>query len=151
MLGKVVPYILISIINCVIILLLGVYLFGMPMNGSLFVLAMVCLLYIMTALSLGVLISTRVKTQQAAMFASLITMMMPSMLLSGFIFPVENMPTPLQVISQIMPATHFIEIIRAVMIKGAGWLVILKPTLILLGETLFFLALSIRNFTKQYS
>lgn len=150
-LGKVVPYIFISIINCVIILLLGVYLFGMPMNGSLFVLAVVCMLYIITALSLGVLISTIVETQQAAMFASLITMLMPSMLLSGFIFPVENMPKVLQYFSQVIPATHFIEIIRSVMIKGAGWSVILKPVAVLVVETLFFLALSIRNFTKQYS
>jgi ABC-2 type transport system permease protein len=150
-LGKVVPYILISIINCVIILLLGVFMFGMPMNGSLFVLSMVCFLYIVTALSLGVLISTIVETQQAAMFASMITMMMPSLLLSGFIFPVESMPALLQYISQVIPATHFIDIIRAVMIKGAGWSVILKPVIILFAETLFFLALSIRNFTKQYS
>ena len=150
-LGKVVPYIFLSIINCIIILLLGVFLFGMPMNGSIFILTVVCLLYILTALSLGVLISTIVETQQAAMFASMISLMMPSMLLSGFIFPIESMPVLLQYISKIMPATHFIDIIKGVMIKGAGWSAILQPTLILLFMTVLLLGLSIRKFTKQYA
>lgn len=150
-LGKVVPYIFLSIINCVIILLLGVFLFGMPMNGSIWILSIVCFLYILTALSLGVLISTIVATQQAAMFASMITMMMPSMLLSGFIFPIESMAVPLQYISQIMPATHFIDIIKSIMIKGAGWGAILQPTLVLLLMTVLLLGLSIRKFQKQYA
>jgi ABC-2 type transport system permease protein len=141
--GKVLPYLFISFTNSAIILLIGYFVFGLPMNGSIPLLAGECALFTITALSLGIFISTRVDTQQAAMFASIIMLMMPTMLLSGFIFPRESMPLPLQIISNIIPATHFIAIIKSIMIKGAGIYYIWKETLILGITSVFFLSVSI--------
>lgn len=148
--GKVLPYLFLSLINCLIIVLLGYFIFDMPMNGSVLLLMVESLLYVFTALSLGILISTIAETQQTAMFASLMSLMMPSMLLSGFIFPVESMVWPLQWISKIIPASYFILIIKGIMIKGVGLEVLWKPTLVLLGMTTFFMFMSIRNLKKQY-
>jgi ABC-2 type transport system permease protein len=103
-------------------------------------------LFILTALSLGILISTRTESQQAAMMISLMGMLLPTMLFTGFMFPIENMPLPLRIISNIVPSRWFYIIIKAVMIKGLGFEAIWKETLVLAGMTLFFLALSLKNF-----
>jgi len=144
--GKVFPYIFLSIINATIILLLGFFVFGMPIEGSLFLLAFESVLFIITALSLGILISTIANSQQTAMMMSLMGLMLPVIILSGFIFPVSSMPMPLQIISNIVPAKWFIIIIKAILLKGATLSVIWKETLILAGMTLFFLAVSIRKY-----
>jgi ABC-2 type transport system permease protein len=148
--GKVLPYLFLSLINCLIIVMMGYFIFDMPMNGSVALLMFESLLYVFTALSLGILISTIAETQQTAMFASLMSLMMPSMLLSGFIFPVESMVWPLQMISKLIPASYFILIIKGIMIKGVGLEVLWQPTLVLLGMTTFFMFMSIRNLKKQY-
>ena len=145
-LGKVTPYVLLSFLNAVIILLLGVFVFGVPIVGSLALLLGACVLFVITALALGILISTRTATQQAAMIISLMMLMLPTMLLSGFIFPIESMPDILQGISNIIPAKYFIEILKHVMLKGTGWEFIWFPTTVLMGMTLFFLVASYRNF-----
>ena len=98
------------------------------------------------ALSLGIFISTVSPTQQVAMFVSMFALLLPTMLLSGFIFPVENMPWPLQWLSTIIPAKYFIILIKNIMIKGTGLLFIWKETLVLLLMTGIFIGLSIRNF-----
>lgn len=144
--GKVFPYIFLSIINATIILLLGVFVFKMPIEGSLLLLALESILFIISALSLGILISTISNSQQTAMMLSLMGLMLPVIILSGFIFPISSMPLPLQIISNIVPAKWFIIIIKAIMLKGASFSLIWKETLILLGMTLFFIALS----TKKY-
>ncbi len=144
--GKVFPYIFLSVINAAVILLLGYFVFGMPMEGSLFLLALESVLFIICALTLGILISTLSDSQQTAMMISLFGLMLPVILLSGFIFPISSMPLPLQVISNIIPAKWFIIIIKAIMLKGATFLVIWKETLILLGMTLFFIVLSIKKY-----
>lgn len=149
--GKVVPYVLLSFINAMLILLLGIYLFGMPVTGSIVLLLLLCTLFILTSLSLGILISTRTQTQQAAMLGSLMGLMMPTMILSGFIFPLESMPKVLQGISNFIPAKWFIIILRSVMLKGVGLSFIWKETLILLGMMLFFLLVSWRNFKIRLS
>ena len=145
-LGKVFPYILLSIINATIIVVLGVFVFGMPIQGSLFLLAFETILFIITALSLGILISTVAQSQQTAMMMSLMGLMLPVIILSGFIFPISSMPIPLQIISNIIPAKWFIIIIKAIMLKGASISIIWKETLILIGMTLFFILLSIKKY-----
>ncbi|MCB0642380.1 MAG: ABC transporter permease [Phaeodactylibacter sp.] len=144
--GKVVPYVLISLIDAILILLVGYFVFEVPVKGSLVLLLGICILFILTSLSLGILISTRTSSQQAALLGSLVALMLPSILLSGFIFPVESMPWILQKLSQIIPAKWFIIIIKDVMLKGVGFGWIWTEVLILSGMTLLFLGLSIRNF-----
>ena len=144
--GKVFPYIFLSVINASIILLLGFFVFEMPIQGSLFLLAFESVLFIITALSLGILISTVSNSQQTAMMISLMGLMLPVIILSGFIFPISSMPLPLQIISNIVPAKWFIIIIKAIMLKGATIAIIWKETLILIGMTVFFIGLSIKKY-----
>ena len=144
--GKVFPYIFLSIINATIIVLLGFFVFKMPIEGNLFLLAFESILFIISALSLGILISTISNSQQTAMMISLMGLMLPVIILSGFIFPISSMPMPMQIISNIIPAKWFIIIIKAIMLKGATIAVIWKETLILMGMTVFFIVLSIRKY-----
>ena len=103
-LGKVTPYIVLSFIDALIVFAMGYYIFEVPILGSLPLLLLMSLLYLVVALSLGVLISTKSETQQTAMMASMFALLLPTMLLSGFIFPIASMPTFLQFISRIIPA-----------------------------------------------
>lgn len=144
--GKVFPYIFLSIINAIIIVTLGYFVFQMPINGSIFLLAIESILFIITALSLGILISTVANSQQTAMMLSLMGLMLPVIILSGFIFPISSMPLPLQIVSNIIPAKWFIIIVKSIMLKGVSFSYIWKETLILIGMTLFFLLLSIKKF-----
>jgi ABC-2 type transport system permease protein len=98
------------------------------------------------ALSLGIFLSTVSNSQQMAMMLSMFALMLPTILLSGFIFPIENMPLALRILSNIMPPRWFIIIIKAIMLKGLGLRYIWKETLIIAGMTLFFIGLSIRKF-----
>ncbi|MEI6060626.1 MAG: ABC transporter permease [Bacteroidota bacterium] len=144
--GKVVPYVLLAFINAVSILLLSYFVIGMPVRGSLVLLLAESLLFIVMALSLGIFISTVSKSQQMAMMLSMFALMLPTILLSGFIFPIENMPLPLQIFSNIMPPRWFIIIVKSIMIKGLGFSYIWKETLIITAMTLFFIGLSIKKF-----
>ena len=144
--GKVFPYIFLSVINAVVIVLLSIFVFKMPVEGSLFLLGFETVLFIINALSLGILISTLSSTQQTAMMMSLMGLMLPVILLSGFIFPIASMPWPLQVISNIIPAKWFLIILKGIMLKGVGLLFIWKETLILSGMTIFFIGLSIKKY-----
>lgn len=144
--GKVVPYLLLSITNALIIILMGRFVFNVPINGSFILLLFESILFILMALCLGIFISTVAKNQMVAMFISLIGLMLPTLLLSGFIFPIENMPLPLQIFSNIMPAKYFIIIVRGIMLKGIGLAYIWKETAVLIGMTLFFIAISVRKF-----
>ncbi len=144
--GKVIPYVLLAFINAVTILLLSYFVLGMPVKGSLLLLLAESLLFIVMALSLGIFISTVSNSQQMAMMLSMFALMLPTILLSGFIFPIENMPVALQVLSNIMPPRWFIIIVKSIMIKGLGFQYIWKETLIITGMTLFFIALSVKKF-----
>ena len=144
--GKVFPYIFLSIINAIVILLLGFFVFKMPINGSLFLLMFESILFIISALSLGILISTISNSQQTAMMLSLMGLMLPVIILSGFIFPISSMPMPMQVISNIIPAKWFIIIVKAIMLKGVGIQYIWKETLVLIGMTVFYIAVSIKKY-----
>jgi len=143
--GKVVPYIFLSVINAAVIVVLSIFIFKMPVQGSLFLLGTESL-FIITSLALGILISTIAETQQSAMMISLMGLMLPVILLSGFIFPISSMPAPLQVISNIIPAKWFIIIIKGIMLKGVGMAYVWKETLILIGMTLFFIGLSVKKY-----
>lgn len=144
--GKVIPYMVLSFINAVVIIVLSYFVFGMPIQGSVILLLAETLLFIFMALSLGILISTAANSQMVAMFISMFALMLPTMMLSGFIFPIENMPKVLQWISSIMPARYFIVIVKNIMIKGSGIGVIWKETLTISGMTVFFLLMSIKKF-----
>jgi ABC-2 type transport system permease protein len=145
-LGKVMPYFLLSFINVILILLLSWFVFGLPVKGSLVLLLAESMLYILMSLSLGILISTVSSTMQQAIFISMIGMMLPTILLSGFIFPIENMPKIYDWVSATLPPRYFIVIIKNIMIKGTGFLYVWKETLILMVFTAVFIGLSIRNF-----
>src|ERR1700722_17380580 len=144
--AKAIPYLLLSLINLSAILLLSVYALDLPIKGSLLLLFGESTLLIITALSLGLLISTVTSSQQSAMFTSMLGMMLPTMILSGYMFPIENMPVVLQVLSNIVPAKWYYIIVKSVMLKGLGFAFIWKETLILVGMTIFFLIIALRNF-----
>jgi ABC-2 type transport system permease protein len=148
-LGKVTPYVMLSFINAVTIVLMGYFVFGLPVHGNLALLLFECLLFISVALALGIFISTMVETQQMAMFYSLVMLLLPTLLLSGFIFPVKNMPLILQWFSYIVPAKYFIIIVKSIMLKGTGMAFIWKETLVLIVMMLFFIANSVRRFKTR--
>jgi ABC-2 type transport system permease protein len=118
----------------------------MPILGSLTFLMLETMLFILLALSLGILISTIAANQQVAMFISMIALMLPTILLSGFIFPIENMPQILQWLAAIMPPKYFIIILKNVMLKGTGLAFVWTETLILSLMTVFFILLSAKKF-----
>jgi len=144
--GKVAPYVLLSFINLLVILVLARFIFHMPVQGSMTLLLAESILFIVMALALGILISTISKTQQQAMLLSMFALMLPTILLSGFIFPIENMPIILQYLSHIMPSKWFIIIIKNIMLKGVGIAYFWKETLIIVGMTLFFIGVSVKKF-----
>lgn len=149
--AKALPYLLLSIVNLSIILILSVHLLEMPINGSIVLLFAVSILMIMTALSLGLLISNATGSQQTAMLISLMGMLLPTMMFTGFLFPLENMPLPLQLVANLVPSKWYYIIVKDVMIKGLGFSAIWKETLILTGMTVFLLITSIKKFNIRLS
>jgi ABC-2 type transport system permease protein len=144
--AKAVPYLLLSVINISSILLLSVFVLGVPVNGSLALLLAESVLFTLTCLAFGLLISASTSSQQTAMFISLVGMFLPTVMLSGFMFPIENMPVPLQAMANIVPAKWFYYIIKEVMIKGVGFSAVWKETLVLAGMLALLLVLSIKKF-----
>jgi ABC-2 type transport system permease protein len=144
--GKVIPYVVLSFINAITILLLAFFVFGMPVEGSLALLLAESLLFIVMALSLGIFISTVARNQQTAMMISMFALMLPTILLSGFIYPIENMPEILQWICNAMPTKWFIIIVKDIMLKGVGMDHVWQETLIIMAMTLIFIGLSVRKF-----
>jgi ABC-2 type transport system permease protein len=145
-LGKVLPYFLLSVINILLILTLSWLVFGLPVKGSLALLLAESMLYILMSLTLGILISTVSSNMQQAIFISLIGLMLPTILLSGFIYPIENMAKIYDYVSMILPPRYFIVIIKNIMIKGTGIMFIWKETLILITMTIVFIGLSVKKF-----
>jgi ABC-2 type transport system permease protein len=144
--GKVTPYILLSCINAILILILGYFIFRLPIRGSLFLLVFETILYISLSLSLGIMISTVSGSQQVAMFISTLALMLPTLLLSGFIFPIENMPRILQWLCYIIPPKYFITTIRGIMLKGTGILEVWKETVVMISMLVIFLGISAARF-----
>jgi ABC-2 type transport system permease protein len=117
--GKITPYVVIVFIDMIEVLVAGVLIFGIPINGSLTLLLVLSALFLITTLGLGLFISTIANTQQEAMLSAMFTML-PSIFLSGFFFPIAAMPLPLQWISYLMPPRYFLIIVRSIILKGAG-------------------------------
>ncbi len=145
-LGKVVPYMALSFIDMMAIIVIGNLVFDVPVRGSATLLVGTGTLFILMALSLGVLISTVAKTQQVAMIISLVGMMLPTVMLSGFIFPIENMPVVLQAISLAMPPRWFLSAVKDIMLKGAGFVEVSGYLAVMTGMLIFFIALSVKKF-----
>ena len=147
-LAKAVPYLVLSCVNLATILLLSVYVLHVPVEGSLWTLSFLSLL-IAVALSLGLLISCVVQNQVAAMIVSGMGLMMPVMLLSGMIFPIESMPAVLQWISNIIPARWYIQAVKKVMIEGLGMAAVWHEALILSGMAALLIGLSLKKFKER--
>lgn len=145
-LAKVTPYLLLSMVNIATILSLSYFLLEVPIAGSLTLLVLVSMLYAIVSLCLGLLISTIADTQQAAMLISGMALMLPVMLLSGMMFPIENMPPILQGLSNIVPAKWYIIAVKDVMIKGLPAVAILKEIGILALMAVVLIALSVKRF-----
>jgi ABC-2 type transport system permease protein len=146
MAGKLLPYVVLACVDGLLILTVGWLAFGVRLAGDPLFLAAASLVYVFTALCIGLLISTIAKRQHHAMLMALGATLMPTVILSGFIFPVSGMPVPLQALAQIIPATHYLQIVRGVILKGVGLAELWQPLLILAGEGLLLLGLSIRKF-----
>ena len=144
--SKAVPYLILSLVNVTSILLLSVFVLELPVNGSILLLFAESTLFIITCLTIGIFISVKTGSQQVAMLISLMGMMLPTILFSGFMFPIENMPKILQIISNIVPAKWYYIIVKSIMIKGLGFSAIWKETVILLGITVFLLIVSLKSF-----
>ncbi|HEY5499424.1 MAG TPA: ABC transporter permease [Bacteroidales bacterium] len=145
-LSKAVPYFFLSIVNLFTILVVSVFVMGVPIAGSFFWLIVLSLLYIFVSLALGLLISSVVNTQMAAMLISAMGLMMPVMLLSGMLFPSENMPVFLQLIGDTIPAKWYIEAVKKIMIKGLGVGAILNELAVLTVMAVALISISLRNF-----
>ena len=145
-LSKMVPYFVLSCVSFSLILILSVFLLGIPIAGSFTVLCTLSLLYIFVSLSLGLLISTVVKTQITAMLASGMVLMMPVIFLSGMIFPTESMHEILQWISAIVPAQWYISAVKKLMIEGLSFSYVIKEFIVLSVMALFLVTVSLKKF-----
>jgi ABC-2 type transport system permease protein len=151
LIAKAIPYLVLSLINFILILFLSVYLLNVEIKGSFILLFAESILFIITCLSLGLLISNVTNSQQTAILISMMGMMLPTLLLTGFMFPLENMPLIFQIISHIVPSRYYYIIVKAVMLKGLGFSYIWKETLILAGMAIFLLAVALKNFKIRLS
>lgn len=144
--SKSVPYIILSLIDLTIILLLSVFVLGVPIAGSVLLLYTISTLFIIVGILLGLLISNSTQSQQAAMLFALMGMLIPTLLFTGFLFPLENMPYALQVFANIVPSKWYYIIVKNIMIKGLGIASIWQPTLILFGMAIILSVVNIKKF-----
>ncbi|OWK74195.1 multidrug ABC transporter permease [Flavobacteriaceae bacterium JJC] len=145
-LAKAIPYFILSVIILISILLLSVSVLDLPIEGNIFLLFAISIIFIITNLLIGIVISILTATQQTAMLISLIGTMLPTLMLSGFMFPVENMPVPLQIAGNIIPAKWYYEIVKNIMIKGTGMETIWKHVLVLLGMMTILFVIAVKKF-----
>jgi ABC-2 type transport system permease protein len=148
-LGKVLPYLVIGVVAAVAIIAEARLVFDVPLRGSALLLVFEALLFILASLALGILVSTRTSSQRVAMMMTMVGSMLPNILLSGFIFPIESMPLPLRLLSQVVPGQWFVTIARGIMLKGVGLEYLWKETLILGGMSVLLLAVSTRAFKAR--
>lgn len=145
--GKVIPYLFIGIADAALVLGVGRLVFDVPMQGSWFVLSAYSFVYLLIALSFGLLISALVHTQRVAMMMALVATMLPTILLSGFIFPLASMPAPLQALGHIIPATYYLRVVRSLMLTGRVWFPL--EAAVMGGMAVAFLAIAIRRFSTR--
>ena len=146
--GKLTPYLVIATIETVVVLVFMVTVFGVPIAGSVGLLAMLSLLFVLTSLSLGVIISTFARTQAEAMQVSFL-ILLPSILLSGFVFPIPSIPEPIQPITYLIPVRYFIEILRGIIVRGAPFEALWTQTVALAVYTLLLLTVGAMRFRKR--
>ncbi len=144
--GKVTPYLGIGFVSVLTVLLVARVVFSVPMQGSLTLLLAEGTLFILVALSLGILVSARTSSQRVAMLGALMGTMLPTQMLSGFVFPIESMPTVLQWVTFIVPARWFVTIARGIMLKGVGITYLWRETLVLVAMTVVLLVASAKSF-----
>ena len=149
LIGKIIPYVLISLFIAGLILVAGYFLFGVQIKGSIILLFMTVLIYLFACLTIGILVSALADSQQVAFQMSMMFSQLPSQLLSGFIFPIESMPKALQIISNIAPAKFFLIALRAILIKGAGLEAFWQQWVYLLIFASIFLSLAALKMRKQ--
>ncbi len=142
--GKVVPYLVLSFINAVTALGLAWLVFDVPIHGSLTLLLVASFVYVLVSLALGILISTRSPDQRTAMISTLLGLLIPTLALTGFIFPISSLPEWLQPVTNVVPATWFIVIARGIMLKGVGLFILWKEFLVLCGMAVVLLAIGAR-------
>jgi ABC-2 type transport system permease protein len=147
--GKVIPYMILSFVSTIIILVISVLVFKMPIKGSLFLLLFLCIVFMFTAASFGLMISALVKTQLEAMMVTMMGLFLPTVLLSGFLFPLDNMPYFFQLLADVFPAKWFIIAIKDVMIKGSGFAELWPYMLILLGMAIVLVTISLTRIDKR--
>jgi ABC-2 type transport system permease protein len=147
MFGKIIPYVLVGFIQATLIVSIGVLLFGVPVQGSLILLALLSTLFITTNLSIGYTFSTIVQNQLQAMQLSMM-FFLPSILLSGFMFPFAGMPVWAQYIGEGLPLTHYVRIVRAIMLKGATLANLQYDTIALLGLMLLAMTIAVTRFRR---
>jgi ABC-2 type transport system permease protein len=147
--GKIIPYLLIAATDGIIIMLIGHFVFGVHCAGSYTLLVALSLLYIIVALSIGLVFSTVASTQQQAMMMVLPATMLPTIILSGFIFPLASLPPALRMVSSIVPATWYLEIIRGIVLKGIGISGLHQPVAVLGAMAVVLIAMAIRRFREQ--
>ena len=145
--AKIIPYILVSFANTVLIMAVGTFLFGVPLRGSIILLFGLVGLYLLPTLGLGLLISTAAKTQQQAQLMTM-PIMLPSMMLSGVFFPISSLPLALQFVSNLLPLTYFIYILRSVLVKGVGIEMIIPQIVALTIFAIVLLGLAASRFKK---
>jgi ABC-2 type transport system permease protein len=149
MVGKVLPYAVLAYLDFLLIVGASYFLFGVAIKGSLALLLITAFFYLIGVLGMGILVSTSTETQMAAMMTAILTSMLPSILLSGFIFPIRQMPRVLQILTTVVPARYFIEILRDIYLKGLGFEYFWKEALYVLLFGLVTLILAARRFQKR--
>jgi len=149
-LGKLLPYLALGFVQLLLVLLLMVFVFRVPIHGNIFLLLALSLIYLFSLLALGLLVSSRANTQMEAIQGAQ-GFLLPSIMLSGYIFPLSSLPAPLRVISKILPATHFISISRGIIIRGAGFMDLWPDVVALLILAAILVAGSTRAFRKTIS
>lgn len=147
--GKIIPYMILSFICTLMILLISVLVFHMPIKGSIAFLLFLCIIFMLTSASFGLMISAFVSTQLDAMMVTMMGLFLPTVLLSGFLFPLDNMPYFFQVLADVFPAKWFIIAIKDVMIKGSGFAEIWQYLLILFGMAVGLIAISLSRIDKR--
>jgi len=147
-LGKLIPYLILGFCQLILVLFLMTTLFRVPIHGNVLLLAALSLIYLTSLLSLGLMISARSTTQIEATQAAQ-SILLPSIMLSGYIFPLSSLPLPLRIISHLFPATHFINISRGIIIRGAGFHDLLNEVLALCAISLVLLTMSVMLFRKS--
>ena len=148
-LGKLIPFTLIGFVVLIIVMVIMTQWFGIVVRGNKLFLLFTALLFVLSNLGIGLFISTVSKTQQQAMMASVFAVMMPMIYLSGFAFPIENMPQAVQYITYIIPLKYFIVILRGIVLKGIGFSSLWVETLILFGMGVTLLVFSSLRFSKK--